>query len=129
MTTIPNPPSIAIIGAGPAGLLLARYLQQHSISCTVYERDASRLSRTQGGSLDLHAESGLLALTEAGLIDKFRQFSRAEGDQMRILDSEGKVWFDSLVDEEAFRGPPGEEDAHVRPEIDRSVSIVLPKPF
>jgi hypothetical protein len=26
------------------------------------------------------------------------------------LDSEGKVWFDSLVDEEAFRGPPGEED-------------------
>jgi len=83
--------SIAIIGAGPGGLLLARYLQINSIPCTIYERESSRDHRSQGGSLDLHAESGLLALKEIGLMDEFEKFARKEGDSMRILDKTGKL--------------------------------------
>lgn len=121
--------SIAIIGAGPSGLLLARYLQQQpsfSSTITIYERDASREARTQGGSLDLHGESGLLAMKEAGLMDEFNKFARPEDDQMRILDGNGKVWFDDR-DEEFVgkRGPPpedgGDSGPEYRPEIDRRV--------
>lgn len=55
---------IAIIGAGPAGLTLARLLQKNSISVTVYEGELDRHSRNQGGSLDLHPKYGQLALRE-----------------------------------------------------------------
>jgi len=103
-------PQIAIIGAGPGGLLLARYLQINSISCTIYERESSRDHRSQGGSLDLHAEGGLLALKEVGLMDEFEKFARKEGDSMRILDKTGKVWYE---DEPQGEGPG-------RPEIDRT---------
>jgi hypothetical protein len=57
---------ILVLG-GPAGLTLARILQANGISCTVYELDSSRDARGQGGSLDLHPETGQLALREAGL--------------------------------------------------------------
>lgn len=60
---------IVIIGAGPSGLLLARFLQLHSISIVIYERDSSPTHRRQGGSLDLHDNTGLKALRETGLLD------------------------------------------------------------
>ena len=51
---------IAIVGAGPGGLTLARLLQMHGGgNVTVYERDSSRDSRNQGATLDLHHDSGL----------------------------------------------------------------------
>lgn len=56
--------NIAIVGAGPAGLTLARLLQQNDISVTVYEGEPDRHSRNQGGSLDLHPKYGQLALRE-----------------------------------------------------------------
>lgn len=70
---------IAIVGAGPAGLTLARLLQMHDIGVSVFERDASPSSRSQGGSLDLHEDSGQLALRIAGLEEGFKGFSRPEG--------------------------------------------------
>ncbi len=39
---------IAIVGAGPAGLTLARILSRDGFNVTVYERDASSTARSQG---------------------------------------------------------------------------------
>lgn len=105
-------PRIAIIGGGPAGLVCARVLQHHGLRATVYEADESMNTRSQGGSLDLHAESGLLALTTAGLIQQFREKARPEGQQVRILDKDGQVLFD-------FKRQVEAGDAFERPEIDR----------
>ena len=53
---------IAIVGGGAGGLTLSRLLQQTGASVTVYERDLDRHVRVQGGTPDLHYESGLAAL-------------------------------------------------------------------
>ncbi|KAF7725066.1 hypothetical protein EC973_000473 [Apophysomyces ossiformis] len=102
---------IAIVGAGLAGLSLARTLQQNDISCTVYELDSSPDSRPQGGSLDLHTETGQLALRNNGLWDTILPHMRYEGQDLRILDKTGKVWYDEIV------GPERDE----RPEVDRGI--------
>ncbi len=49
---------IAIVGGGPGGLTLARLLHQQGIVATLYERDAHEADRPQGGTLDLHADTG-----------------------------------------------------------------------
>ncbi|WP_182898291.1 NAD(P)/FAD-dependent oxidoreductase [Microbispora sp. H10830] len=100
---------ISIIGAGPGGLTCARILQQHGIPVTVYDRDPDADSRDQGGSLDLHEEDGQLALREAGLLEEFFALARFEGQEMRRMDSAGRVLTHHLPDE-------GER---VSPEIDR----------
>ncbi|MCK9926632.1 FAD-dependent monooxygenase [Frankia sp. Mgl5] len=69
---------IAIAGGGLGGLTLARILHRHGIDAVVYEREASRSARSQGGSLDLHPESGQHALAEAGLTGQFRSEARPE---------------------------------------------------
>ena len=66
--------TIAIIGAGMGGLALARVLHVNGIESVVYEREASRDARGQGGMLDIH--SGQQALREAGLIDEFYAIAR-----------------------------------------------------
>lgn len=100
---------IAIIGGGPGGLTLARILQQHGIKADVYEREASASSRKQGGSLDIHHDSGQWALDKAGLLEQFRDIARYEGEDFRLLDNSGKVYMDEIAD------PQGGG----RPEIDR----------
>ncbi|GIF16275.1 FAD-dependent oxidoreductase [Actinoplanes teichomyceticus] len=82
---------ISIIGAGPGGLTCARILQRHGITVTVYERDPGRDARNQGGSLDLHADDGQIALREAGLLDAFHAVARPEGQEMRQLDINGEI--------------------------------------
>lgn len=56
--------NIAIIGAGPAGTTLAHLLlkSEHDISVSVFEREVSLDARGKGGTLDLHTNTGLLAL-------------------------------------------------------------------
>jgi 2-polyprenyl-6-methoxyphenol hydroxylase-like FAD-dependent oxidoreductase len=103
-------PTIAIVGGGLGGLVLARVLQRHGIASTVYELDAAVDARNQGGTLDLHEESGQRALREAGLQEEFRRLARPEGEATRILDKAGTVF----VDEGAADGDGG------RPEIDRT---------
>jgi 2-polyprenyl-6-methoxyphenol hydroxylase-like FAD-dependent oxidoreductase len=82
---------ISIIGAGPGGLTCARILQRHGIPVTVYDRDPYPAARNQGGTLDLHADDGQLALREAGLLDRFFALARPEGQEMRQLDPTGRI--------------------------------------
>ncbi|EMC92684.1 hypothetical protein BAUCODRAFT_258020 [Baudoinia panamericana UAMH 10762] len=115
-TTTPQPP-IAIVGAGPSGLILARLLENAGIAYTVFDRDASASSSGgQGGTLDIHVADGQQALKEAGLISQFR--ARARGDSPTIMmDKTGKVFLDSAMF--ASQEVEGEKAHADRPEIDR----------
>jgi predicted NAD/FAD-binding protein len=74
--------TIAIIGAGPAGCTLARLIQcsKAPIDVTIFESEASLSSRGQGGTLDLHTDTGLAALRKGELYDEFLKYARFEGD-------------------------------------------------
>jgi 2-polyprenyl-6-methoxyphenol hydroxylase-like FAD-dependent oxidoreductase len=109
MGVSPVPP-IAIIGGGPCGLMLARLLQTASINYVVFERDGSPTSavRSQGGTLDIHKESGQEALRRASLHDQFKSLARYDATTMTLMDFQGK-----------FRASFGGDDDGDRPEIDR----------
>ena len=100
---------VAIVGAGPAGAMLARLLQMRGMSVTVFERDASPTSRPQGGSLDLRRDAGQRAVDKAGLTEAFQRASRSEAKAFKMLDPEGQPH------------PAGEGGTHddAGPEIDR----------
>jgi 2-polyprenyl-6-methoxyphenol hydroxylase-like FAD-dependent oxidoreductase len=121
MTTSPKSSvsPVAIIGAGPGGLLLARYLQIHSVPCVIYERETSASARGQGGSLDLHGDTGLEALRRTELLDEARGLMRPEGDVLKIMDKTGKVLWDE--NKEGGVRATDTDSTIGRPEIDRSV--------
>jgi 2-polyprenyl-6-methoxyphenol hydroxylase-like FAD-dependent oxidoreductase len=102
-------PSIAIVGGGLGGPVLARILQLHGIASTVYELDTSIDARRQGGMLDMHEESGQRALREAGLFEEFRKLVLPQGEAMRVLDKTGTVLIEHIA----------EEGGWGRPEVDR----------
>lgn len=83
-------PLIAIIGAGPCGLTLARLLECMGINYIVYEREESPNSNLTGGSLDIHGDTGQLALRECGLFDKFTQMARYADTVFTITDKGGE---------------------------------------
>ncbi len=105
MTTFPG---IAIIGGGPGGLMLARLLQMRGAVPAVFERDADAGDRPQGGSLDLHPETGQRAIRLAGLESEFLAEARPEDQGDRLYDADGALLFD--------RDGSGDD----RPEIDRT---------
>ena len=72
-------PKIAIIGAGPAGCMLGRLLHRAGITCNIFEGEANLDFRSQGGTLDLHIDTGLAAMKRAGLHDDFLKFARFDG--------------------------------------------------
>ncbi|NUR31899.1 MAG: FAD-dependent monooxygenase [Catenulispora sp.] len=100
---------IAVVGGGPAGLVFARVLHRHDHHVTVLERDPSPGARPPGGTLDLHKGLGQRALEMAGLLERFQELSRPEGQAMRILDTDGTVLRDWKPD----------PDEQANPEIDR----------
>ncbi|MDN5283781.1 MAG: 2-polyprenyl-6-methoxyphenol hydroxylase [Mucilaginibacter sp.] len=109
MSTIKNK-KIAIVGGGPGGLTLARLLQQRGIDVKVYERDEHKDARPKGATLDLHDESGLAALREAGLIEAFEANYRPGADKIRIMNKHATILLDEHLN--------ADHETH-RPEIDR----------
>jgi len=99
---------VAIIGAGPTGLMLAVLLQQRGATVTVYERDAGPETRIWGGTLDLHRNSGQRALEAAGLLPQFYQLARPAAERTAAPDG-------TILEDE----PVEEATAYWRPEIDR----------
>jgi len=83
--------TISIVGAGLGGLMLARVLHMHGIAATVYEAEASPAARTQGGMLDIHDDSGQIALKAARLHNEFVELIHAGGQATRVLDQAGTV--------------------------------------
>lgn len=100
---------IAIIGGGPGGLMLARLLHLAGLAPVVFERDAHAGERPQGGSLDLHGETGQRAMRLAGLEAEFTAAARPEDQGDRLYDVDGTLLFD--------RNEPADD----RPEIDRTI--------
>jgi 2-polyprenyl-6-methoxyphenol hydroxylase-like FAD-dependent oxidoreductase len=99
---------VGIVGGGPGGLMLARLLQLGGADVTVFERDAHAGERPQGGSLDLHAETGQRAMRLAGLEAEFVAAARPEDQGDRLYDADGTMLLD--------RDGAGDD----RPEIDRT---------
>ncbi|MFC4608950.1 FAD-dependent oxidoreductase [Streptomyces maoxianensis] len=87
----PTQARISIIGAGPGGLTCARILQRRGLAVTIHDRDAGPEARNQGGTLDLHADNGQIALREAGLLEDFFKLARPEGQEMRQMDPAGAI--------------------------------------
>ncbi|KEO83062.1 FAD-dependent oxidoreductase [Tumebacillus flagellatus] len=112
MSTLSKQKRIAIIGAGPGGLMLALLLQRRGLQPVVYERAPHDLNAESGGSLDIHEESGQKALRDAGLYEKFSELARYGDQDFRVLDNSGTFYIDETADDEN----PGD-----RPEIDRGI--------
>ena len=121
-----SPKSIAIIGAGPAGLSLARILKvrleslpPNSLDIRIFERDSNQHSQTdQIGTLDLHLDTGLAAMKAAGLFEEFLKYARYDGEELVIEDKNGT--------EMVHMVPGGGTTAGVeqsRPEIDRETLV------
>ncbi|KFF06604.1 FAD-dependent oxidoreductase [Flavobacterium reichenbachii] len=100
---------IAVIGAGPAGLTIAKLLQQKGVNITVYERDKNDKTRIWGGTLDLHKHSGQEAMKKAGLLERYYEMSKSMG--RIITDNQTKV---------LFCKNPKPEEIYENPEINRN---------
>jgi tetracycline resistance monooxygenase len=108
-TSIIKNKKIVIIGGGPVGLTTARILQINGADVTVYERDLNAQARTSGGTLDVHSDSGQLAIQKADLMAEFYKYARPTGEKM--ADMFGNITSDEM---------PDETNPYARPEIDRT---------
>ncbi|KAL9033329.1 MAG: hypothetical protein Q9214_007567, partial [Letrouitia sp. 1 TL-2023] len=106
---------LAIVGAGPAGCMLARLLQHPDIEVIVFESEPSPDYRSQGGTLDLHEDTGLYALKRAGLYDEFLKLARMDGDALAVCDKHMLHYLDLKSSKESSYFSQG------KPEIDRIV--------
>ncbi|KAH9917146.1 monooxygenase FAD-binding protein [Epithele typhae] len=113
MATTTSPPRVAIIGAGPAGLVLHLTLIKRGVPSILYEREASPNARIHlGGTLDLRWAYGQRALYENGLEAAFKAVSRPDGDETRMCGKDARVLLEIIAD-----GDTRPED--ISPEIDR----------
>lgn len=100
---------VAIIGAGPVGLTMARLLQQNNIDLTVYERDADPNARIWGGTLDLHKCTGQKAMEKAGLLQMYYDLALPMG--IHFANEQGTILSTRI---------PTPENQYDNPEINRN---------
>lgn len=106
---------VAIIGAGPGGLTLARLLQLKGVNVKVYERDVNKDARVQGSPLDMHEGSGWEGIRRANLVEAFIRNVRHGADKKIIVNEKAEIVYsdhDTIIN-------PGSEEEVPRPEIDR----------
>lgn len=112
-----SPYKIAIVGAGPAGCMLARLLSQSpsysSLSVTIFEGETGPNLRSQGGTLDLHPPDGLAAIEAANLMDEFEKYCRYDGSNMIMCDKYFFKWVNDQGHDNDTKKSGG------TPEIDR----------
>jgi tetracycline resistance monooxygenase len=104
-----NNKKVAIIGAGPVGLTIAKLLQQNGQHITVYERDTDPQARIWGGTLDLHKSSGQKAMKRAGLLQTYYDLALPMG--INFADEKGNI---------LSTRRPTPEDQFDNPEINRN---------
>ena len=100
---------IVIVGGGLGGLMCARVLHRAGMPVDVYDADTAAGARDPGGSLDLHADTGQIALRIGGLLEEFHAVARVEDQAKRACDQHGTVLADFVP----------EADDTAAPEIDR----------
>ncbi|KAK3079386.1 hypothetical protein LTS18_004984, partial [Coniosporium uncinatum] len=103
---------IAIVGAGPAGCTLARLLHLAGISTTIFEGETTLQVRAQGGTLDLHTDTGIAALKECGIYEQFLEWARFDGESFVVCDKNLKKYIN-------MAGTKDDKSTRGRPEIDR----------
>lgn len=106
---------IAIVGAGPGGLTLGALLHKQNIPFTVFELRSKPTTveiEKPSGSLDLHEGTGLTAIRELNLYDRFCTLTGDCSQVMKIADKSGRV----LHADEGENEVAGEN----RPEIARN---------
>lgn len=106
---------IAVIGAGPGGLTLARLLQLKGANVVVYERDYDKDARLIGSPLDMHEESGLAAIRKANLLGEFKENYHPGADKKIITDERAQIFFS----DHETKSSEDFGNRHFRPEIDR----------
>lgn len=99
---------IGIMGGGPGGLMLGLLLQQQGHEVAIYEKADPNVNKDRGGSLDIHDDSGQLALKEANIYQAFKDLARYEGEDTRVVSKDGTILFEEDAEGEGSR-----------PEIDR----------
>jgi len=118
---------VAIVGGGMGGLILARLLQLQNINVKVYERDLNAEVRVQGSPLDLHEDSGLIAMENANLLEEFYKNIRPNASKARIVNQNFELKFDehtitknSSKEISNHNQDSLQDISKPRPEIDRS---------
>lgn len=108
---------IGIVGAGPGGLMLGCLLRKQGLPFTLFElrpQPAEADFEKPAGSLDLHEGSGLAAIRELNLFDKFSSLTGDCSQALKIADKKGSVLFAETDDDDSSLG------RQERPEIARN---------
>ena len=80
---------------------------------TIFEGEESSKARTQGGSLDLHTNTGIAALKECGFHGQFEKHARYDGEATALADKHNRRYI-------SIGGTSSSQTSRGRPEIDRT---------